>query len=131
MQEICCRVAPSLGGGFDGTPEEVWGTKEYNEGMDYDKPTVFFRMYGFPDIQRLWRHKGKKWILWAGTDVTHFCNGYWLDYKGNIRMDPKPLAEWINKYCESWVENDVERRALQAMGIEAKVCPSFLGDINR
>ena len=126
-----CRVAPTLGGGFSGTPEEVWGTLPYNPSMDQDKPTVFFGMYGLPDFVALWRHKGKKWILWAGSDVTHFTNGYFLDYKGEIRLEPRPLAEWINKNCESWVENEVEQRALKAHGIDASVCPSFLGDIKK
>mgnify|MGYP001601776210 CR=1 FL=1 len=132
MQEkIRCRISPTLGGGFDGTPSEVWGTIEYNPATDQDKPCVFFGMYGNPDFYTLWRHKGKKWILWCGTDVTHFCNGYWLDYKGEIRLDPRSLAQWINKNCESWCENEVEQRALKAHGIDSQVCPSFLGNVKK
>ena len=123
-----CRIAPSLGGGFDGTPNKTWGTTDYK---DDTKPTVFFGMYGLPDFYALWRHKGKRAILWAGSDITNFVNGYWLEDGGGIRLDKKPLAEWINKYCDNWVENEVEYEALESAGIEANVCPSFLGDIKK
>lgn len=123
-----CRIAPSLGDGFAGTPKTAWGTVEYK---DVDKPTVFFGLYGLPDFFALWRHKGRRAILWAGTDITHFINGYWLDDRGAIRVDPKPLAQWISKNCESWVENDLEAGELARMGIKAKVCPSYLGDVHK
>ena len=122
------RWSPTLGT-LEDTAEKIWGTQEY-EG-DKSEPTVFFGLYGLPDFYALWRHTGKKWILWAGTDITHFKNGYWLEDGGNIRVDPKPLAEWINKNCESWVENDVEKKALEDIGIQSTVCPSFLGDVNQ
>ena len=121
-----CRVAPSLGT-FEGNPNCVWGTTDY--AYKDGRPAVFFGLYGLPDFFALWRHPGKKYILWAGTDITHFRNGYWLEEGGGIRLDPEPLAEWIQKNCESWVENEVEREALERYGIIAQVCPSFLGDV--
>lgn len=130
MQEIVyCRTASSLGGGFEGTPEQVWGTPEY-EG-DINSPTVFFGLYGLKDFYALWRHKGKKYILWAGSDIRHFVNGYWLDDVGEIRLNSQSLARWININCESYVENEVERKKLAEYGIESKVIPSFLGDVNK
>lgn len=123
-----CRIAPSLGGGFAGTPKSAWGTKEYKNDQD---PTVFFGLYGLPDFFALWRHKGRKAILWAGTDVTHFINGYWLDDKGSIRVNPRSMAKWIAKNCESWVENELEAKELKKFGIHARVCPSYLGDVNK
>mgnify|MGYP001596330761 CR=1 FL=1 len=131
MQEIKCRVAPSLGGGFAGTPEEVWGTVPYNSETDTEKPCVFFGLYGLPDFYALWRHKGKKWILWAGSDIRRFIAGYWLAEKGEIRIEPKALAKWINENCENWVENKVEAQALAEAGILSNICPSFLGDKNK
>lgn len=127
MQNWQCRVAPSLGGGFAGTHTEVWGTEDYF----YDwKPTVFFGVYGLPDFFELWRHKDRKCILWAGSDITHLKNGYWLDTTGLIRLDPKPIAQWINKNCESYVENEAEKDALWSLGIKAKaIIPSFLGKV--
>lgn len=123
---IYCRWSPTLGA-LEDTAEKIWGTPEY-EG-DRDEPAVFFGLYGFPDFYTLWRHRGKKWILWAGSDIVHFRNGYWLEEGGGIKIDADQLSPWINKYCENWCENEVERQALEDVGIQAQVCPSFLGDI--
>lgn len=123
------RIAPSLGGGFAGTPEEVWGVELLDEN-DFDSPCVFFGLYGLPDFYRLWRHKGKKYVLFAGSDIRHFTNGYWLNDTGTIRIDAQPLAEWINLNCESYVENGVEHEALMVYNIESKIVPSFLGNVD-
>lgn len=122
-----CRWSPTLGA-LEGTAEKVWGTREYR--FDLDEPCVFFGLYGLPDFYQLWRHRGKKYILWCGTDITHFLDGYWLDKEGKIRIANATLAEWIDANCESWVENDVEQEALRGVGIHSAVCPSFLGDIH-
>ena len=123
-----CRIAPSLGGGFAGTPNEAWGTTDYVNDTD---PAVFFGLYGLPDFYALWRHKGKKYILWAGTDILHFKNGYWLDTEGKIRMSRNPLTTWINENCESYVENQQEALVLKTCSLDVKgVVPSFLGDVN-
>lgn len=125
------RIAPSLGGGFSGTPQEVWGVEEYiGEYGHKDYPTVFFGLYGLPDFFSLWRHKGKKYILWAGSDIQHFLNGYWLDTEGKMRIHPIQLSSWIDTYCESYVENEVEQQALRSVGIRSKVVPSFLGNVD-
>lgn len=107
----------------------VWGTKPYDPLLHSEEPCVFFGLYGLPDFYTLWRHKGKRWILWAGTDIVHFTNGYWLDNVGNIRIDNTALAQWINENCESWCENEVEKESLALVGITAQVCPSFLGKV--
>ena len=120
-----CRYAPSLGE-LEDTPENIWGTDIIPIA---DQPCVYFGLYGFPDFFSLWRHKGRKAILWAGTDIIHFLNGYWLDDRGSIKMSPKPLATWINKNCENYVENEVEQGVLKTLGIESKVIPSFLGKV--
>lgn len=122
-----CRVASSLGGGFSGTPNDAWGTKDYTNVND---PTVFFGLYGLPDFYGLWRHSGRKAILWAGSDIRHFMKGYWLDEKGKNRLHPGPLARWISKNCENYVENTVEQDALKKFGIKSKVVPSFLGNVD-
>lgn len=127
--EWCCRWAPSLGA-LEDTHENVWGTKTYDPETDIDKPCVFFGLYGFPDFIALWKHKGRKAILWAGSDIRHFVNGYWLDDTGEIRLDKKGLVEWINKNCESYSENMVECEALRSVGIDSKAVPSFLGNID-
>lgn len=123
------RVAPSLGA-LEGDPNDVWGTQPYDQSLHINEPTVFFGLYGLPDFFEMWRHKGKKWVLWAGSDITHFKNGYWLEDGGMIRMDNRDMAKYINKNCENWVENEVEQKALKEMGIESQVCPSFMGNID-
>lgn len=126
MQKWQCRWSPTLGE-LESTHQEVWGTDDYT---DQERPTVFFGIYGLPDFYTLWRHKGERHVLWAGTDIIHFQNGYWLEDGGGIGVDNKGMAEWINKYCVNWCENMVEYKALKELGIEANICPSFLGNIN-
>lgn len=122
------RWAPALGT-FQDSPENIWGVKPFDPSST--EPCVFCGLYGLPDFFALWRYKGKKLIWWTGSDIRHFMNGYWLDEYGYIRISPRPLATWIRKNCESWVENEVEAEALRKYGIESKVAPSFLGDINQ
>lgn len=127
-----CRWSPTLGK-LEDTAENVWGIERYNKyGHEEDaiKSVVFFGLYGLPDFYALWRHKGRKAILWAGTDILYFKKGYWLD-DGKINLNPKALAQWINRYCESWCENEVECEVLRKLGIYAKICPSFLGDVSK
>src|SRR3990167_7696759 len=110
-----CRVSPTLGGGFAGTHNQAWGTKDYENDVE---PTVFFGLYGLPDFYSLWRHKGRKCILWAGGDILHFRKGYWLEDGGGINLgfmgevrkygNPHPIVRWLNKYCEHYVENEAE-----------------------
>ncbi len=126
-----CRTAPSLGGGFSGDALSAWGTLPYNVSKNQDDPTVFFGCYSLNDFNIIRNHKGKKWIFWAGSDIRYFVKGYWLDDKGKIKINPKPLAKWISKNCESWVENSVEYEALKKLGIKSKIVPSFLGDVNK
>lgn len=114
-------------GALESTPEKVWGTKAYDPSKHSDEPVVFCGLYGLPDWYALWRHKGKKYVWWTGTDITHFNNGYWLDTKGHIRVEPSPFAQWIQENCESWCENSVEAERLADWGIKAKVCPSWMG----
>lgn len=129
MHEWQCRTAPSLGEGFAGTPNEVWGTDTYWTELN---PAVFFGLYGLPDFYALWRHKDRRCILWAGSDITHFKGGYWLDQTGELRLDSKPLAEWINDNCESYCENEAQKDMLWSLGIKVKaVIPSFLGDVKK
>jgi len=119
-----CRIAPSLGGGFAGTPNDVWGTVDYT---DINEPCVFFGMYGMKDVEALIEHRGEAAILWAGSDITHLVNGYWLDETGDKRLERVPP---IFDSCDHYVENWVEQRMLKRNGIEAKIIPSFLGNID-
>lgn len=121
-----CKWSPTLGR-LESTSEEVWGTKPYTNDTD---PTVFFGIYGLPDFYILWRHKGERHILWAGTDIIHLKNHYWLEDGGGIRIDNKGICQWINKHCTNWCENDVEAKALMKLGIRAKIQASYLGNMD-
>jgi hypothetical protein len=125
-ERIQYKWSPTLGT-FQSSPEEIWGVVPY---VDDTLPTVFCGLYSLNDFMNLWKHKGKRYIWWCGTDITRFINGYWLDEIGSIKISARPLAVWIAKNCESWVENEVEATALRKFGIESHVCPSFLGDLN-
>ena len=126
------RYSKSLGGGFSGTPNEVWGTIDY---IDRNKPTVFFGMYDLRDYISLWRHKGKAWILWCGGDLNNLDRGFVLN-DGKLRWISKlpffkPLLIKLLKKAENWVENDWEADILYKHRIIAGICPSFLGDISK
>ena len=111
---------------MEGSHQEVWGTVDYTSNYD---PTVFFGVYGLRDFIALWQHKGRKAILWCGSDIQHFLLGYWLDPEGKMRIHPTTLSSWIDTYCESYVENETEQVALRSVGIRSKVVPSFMGDV--
>lgn len=124
------RWAPSLGE-FEDTPENIWGTLPYNPEKHINEPVVFCGLYGIKDFMALHNHKGRKAIWFCGSDIRHFRDGYWLDDKGEIRISAKILAVWIDRYCESWVENIEEVNVLKQLDIKSNVCPSFLGDVKK
>lgn len=90
---------------------------------------MFFGVYGLPDFFRVWKHKGQKAILWAGSDIRHLQNGYWLEDGGALNL-LGDIPHWLNKYCINYCENEVERKALEKLGIEAEVVPSFMGNVD-
>jgi len=123
-------MSPTIGE-LEDTPLQSWGTLEYKPETDLLKPTVFFGLYSFNDFIAVWKHKGLKAILWAGSDIPRFINGYWLDESGKMRLDRRSLVKWISANCENWAENKLEQQELKEVGIKAKVCPSFLGDVTK
>lgn len=127
MQRWQIRVAPSLGGGFERTPHEAWGIKDRHNCAGN---CVFFGLYGMKDFHELMTHEGHKAILWCGSDIRHYINGYWLDREGKYRISPEALASYLNS-LENYVENKVEYNALKKVGIESKIVPSFLGDVTK
>lgn len=131
----CCRVAPSLGE-LEATHQEIWGTKDYVYSEDKDKPTCFFGLYDLRDYIALWKHKGEKYILWAGSDLENLVNGFtfndgklkWLSKIFNGL--PKFLMNMLRYNCIHYVEDKDEERKLASLGIRAKIVPSFLGKID-
>lgn len=120
-----CRYSPTLGA-LEDTPDNIWRTKPY---LDEFQDTVFMGIYSLSDFIALWKHKGRKCILWCGSDIQRLLLGYWLDDEGKMRVHPTQISSWIDTYCESYVENEVEQVALRSVGIRSKVVPSFLGKV--
>lgn len=123
--------APSLGE-LEGNHQIAWGTEDYHSRYE---PTVFFGLYDLRDYIALWRHKGKAWILWAGSDILNFKNGFVFNdgklkllsqlFRGNKWVFP------ILEKAEHWVENEKEKEVLESLGIRVSgVCPSFMGQVN-
>lgn len=127
-----CRWASSLGK-LEGTALEAWGTLPYAGHSD----TVFFGLYDLRDYLALALHRGRRWVLWAGSDIKNLQNDFLLN-DGKLKWLSKILGNpfrryfkrWLADAAEHWVENEMEAEALRAMGIPvAGVCPSFLGKI--
>ena len=125
-----CRVAPSLGS-LEGDPHDVWDTVPY---VDRHRPVVFFGLYDLRDYYALLRHKGKAWVLWAGSDLRNLDSGFVFN-DGNLGALSRLLkGNWwilpILRKAEHWVENDWERSVLERYDIRAYVRPSFMGNVN-
>lgn len=130
MQKIQHRVAPSLGE-LEGSPEDVWGTRTY---VDRHAPCVFFGLYDLRDYYALLRHRGKAWVLWAGSDLRNLDSGFIFN-DGKLHGVSKLLrGNWwllpLLRKAEHWVENDWERSVLEKYNIRASVCPSFMGNVS-
>ena len=127
-----CKISKSLGGGFSGTPNEVWGTVDYE---DINEPCVFFGMYDLRDYLALYRHKGKAWILWCGGDLNNLDRNFVLN-DGKLKTisripGARKIILRILEKAEHWVENDWEASVLKKYGIPCQICPSFLGNVNK
>ncbi len=136
MNQWCCRWSPTIGDLECGqTATDIWGTKDYVYEEDKYKPTVFFGLYHIFDYLSLWKHKGRRAILWAGSDLESLSNGYlfssgkllWLSKL--FRGIPKFFLNFLKNECENWVEDEYEKEKLDIFGIKAKICPSFMGKI--
>lgn len=130
-----CRVAPSLGA-LEGTHQDAWGTEEYVWWKHRNEPTVFFGLYDLRDYLALFWHRGKKWVLWAGSDVRSLSAGFAFN-DGKLKWLSKALrgslTHWILKVvsgAENWVENAWEGSQLGEMGVSWQECPSYMGQID-
>src|SRR3990167_4550292 len=133
-----CRIAPSLGA-LEGHPNDVWGTTPY---VSRSQPTVFFGLYDMRDYIALFRHQGKKDILWAGSDLRNLVNGFMLN-DGKLKVASQLLRRfspvtqsrfmmWFVRElreAEHYVENEFEAGQLGLMDIECRITPSFMGNV--
>jgi len=124
-----CEWAPSLGD-LERDALSAWGTPPYEQEKHINENVVFFGLYGFPSFYKLWKHEGKRYILWAGSDILHLKGGYHLEDGGGLALSPQDISVWINKHCENWVENTTEQDALKELGIRSQVCPSYMGSLD-
>jgi hypothetical protein len=136
-----CRYAPSLGA-LEGTPQEVWGTPKYRWWLHRKKPCVFFGMYDLRDYLAVAFHRGKKYILWAGSDINNLFHGFLLN-DGKLAilsiLTKGLFSSFIKLFLKSaihYTENDVEAKklayCLSPVGIRLKdimVVPSYMGQI--
>lgn len=135
-----CRVAPSLGAleadheyGIPGHTR-TWGTINYERKHHKKLPTVFFGMYDLRDYLAVLFHRGKTWILWTGSDIENLIHGFVFN-DGKLKLLSKIFrGNWwvlaILRKAEHWVEDEDERQKLARLGVFARVCPSFMGEIN-
>jgi hypothetical protein len=135
ISQPCCRWAPSLGA-LEGTHQEVWGTLDYNRKEHKKNPTVFFGLYDLRDYIALWRHRGPKWILWAGSDLRNLSQGFafndgklkWLSVLTRGLLI-KVVIRWI-KRADNYVENQWEADILEAVNVKSTIVPSFMGNVS-
>lgn len=134
-----CRWSQSLGAldgdhEYNGTKAHTlaWGTKDY---IDPYSPCVFMGLYDFRDYIALYRHKGKAWILWCGSDLENLLSGFAFN-DGKLKwmsiITAGLFTFWIKrqlKKAEHWVEDKDEYDKLLKFGFESNIGPSFLGNI--
>jgi len=110
------RVSSSIVN-FRDKAEKTWGLERYCFPWDIFKPIVFFGMYHIGDYFHYFIHRGKKTIVWAGSDIQTLLKSIFPWYL---------LFRNAKHYCE----NGVERAGLLWKGIDSEIKPSFLEDIN-
>ena len=110
---------------------KIWGLEERLKG-DYYSPTVFFGMYHLGDWQSFIRHRAKRVVFWAGSDILNLQRGYAFSESVLSHTFRQLPWRWIFRIfkADHYVENNVEQETLAQMGIKAKIVPSFLEDVN-
>ena len=103
--------------GFREKAEKIWKLERYRFPQDIFKPVVFFGCYHIGDYFHYFVNRGKKTIVWAGSDI--------LALKRS-KIPWHLLFKNAKHYCE----NEVEQKGLASKGISAEIKPSFLEDVN-
>ena len=99
--------------------ENTFGLKEWQGIDDPDQELLFFGLYHERDYDVFDCFKGKKSVLWAGTDITRLLEDY--ERKRVIKNNP----------CDHYCENEIEAQELRSLGLNPIVIPSFLDNINK
>ena len=99
--------------------ELAWNLEKWQGWQDPDKEVLFFGMYEKRDYDVYHNCEGKKTIFWCGSDI--------------LMMLGDPEVTRIakeNPETEHWTETNQQAEELARVGIKAKVCPSFLANVN-
>lgn len=96
-------------------------------------------LYDLRDYIALARHQGKAWVLWCGSDLQNLINGFVfndgklkkLSLLMRFKFVNKLLVAFLKRKAEHWVEDEDEYTKLKMLGIDSKICPSFMGDIEK
>mgnify|MGYP001612867278 CR=1 FL=1 len=117
--------------------ESVWGTSRYSFWKHRRQTCVFFGCYSLRDVMAIAAHRGKKYILWAGSDIRSWKDGLafsdgkmkWLSKLTRGKFDG--IVMKVLASADSFVENETEAAVLREMGVKVTgVCPSFMGRIS-
>ncbi len=115
---------------------DTWGIQERDRVADIRTHSVFFGMYHIGDYASFVRHRGKRSVLWAGSDINNLTRGYAFSDGDDLWLS-KMLSfvpwQWIFKIfkADHYCENQTEQSALLGKGIIATVIPSFLEDVSK
>jgi len=113
------RISPSVIN-FKDKLLKAWKLKEWEGIDDPDKELLFFGMYLKIDYDVYRLFKGKKYVFWCGGDLVRLRSNY--DWQRILRLYPE---------TEHYVENELEQKELEEIGIKSKIVPSFLDDIEK
>ena len=98
--------------------EPIWGLKEWRGVDEETEELLFFGLYTGDDYDVYRMFQGERSVFWCGSDILNLLNN--PDYQRILRLFP----------AKHYVENEVEAENLKTVGIEAKVIPSFLDNID-
>ena len=134
MNRWLCRVSPSLGGGFESTPQNAWNIGTYSYRKNKKNNLIQVGCYDLRDYISVFLHQGHVAIFWCGSDIRNLIFGFSMN-DGKLKLISRILGTWwvfkILKKAEHWCENENEQRDLAELGIKASVCPSFFGDVTK
>lgn len=97
----------------------TWGLDEWKGREDPDKELLFFGLFNDRDFAVFDGFNGKKSVFWCGSDVLNVLEDY--ERRRILKNHPK---------TEHFCENEIEAENLKKVGIEAKIIPSFLDNVN-
>ena len=113
------RCSPSVIN-FQDKVEKIWNLKRWEGVDDEDKDVLFFGLYTLFDYDAFWYSDLKKRsIFWCGSDIINTLGN--IEFQRRLKLYPE-----TQHYCETQEEYD----NLKSIGIESKIIPSFLEDIN-